>query len=128
MNVLPSSLGQLITLHPYLRFHLLGSPTVSWNNTFLNIPRRLVRALLYRLACESGPVTKGHLHLLFWSDMPESIAGGHRHYTDRSVWIDTFNSGVGDVLIGRAGPIPHLALFVRSGGEMSSKSFIVTKM
>lgn len=128
MNVLPSSLGQLITLHPYLRFHLLGPPLVAWTDTVLTISRRLMRALLYRLACESEPVARGYLHLLFRSEVAESIAGGHRHYTDRFVWIDTFDSGVGDVHIGRAGPIPHLALFVRIGGEMSSKSFIVTKI
>ncbi len=74
MNALPSSLQQLATLQPCLRFHLLGSPIVAWNDTVLAISRRSVRALLYRLACASKPVTRGHLHLLFWPDVPDLVA------------------------------------------------------
>jgi DNA-binding SARP family transcriptional activator len=57
-----------------LRFHLFGPPSVTWNDQPLAIPRRSVRALLYRLACDTEPVTRGKLQLLFWPDMPESVA------------------------------------------------------
>jgi DNA-binding SARP family transcriptional activator len=55
-------------------FYLLGTPGITWNGYPLVIPRRSVRALLYRLACEGKPVSRGHLHLLFWPDQPESTA------------------------------------------------------
>ncbi len=71
---MPSTNGQPVTLQPQLQLHLLGSPLVTWKNTSLDIPRRLVRALLYRLACAPRPVTRGNLQLLFWSDTPESVA------------------------------------------------------
>lgn len=45
-----------------------------WDDAALAIPRRSVRALLYRLACASQPVSRGHLHLLFWPDVPETLA------------------------------------------------------
>lgn len=40
----------------------------------VGIPRRSVRALLYRLACTTEAVTRGHLQLLFWPDVPDAIA------------------------------------------------------
>ena len=57
-----------------LRFCLLGPPIITWNDIPLVIPRRSVRALLYRLACDPEPVTRGNLHLLFWPDVPEAVA------------------------------------------------------
>ncbi|MFU8774101.1 MAG: BTAD domain-containing putative transcriptional regulator, partial [Anaerolineales bacterium] len=57
-----------------LRIHLLGPSTVLWNDQSLHIPRRMVRALLYRLAYSEQSVTRQHLHLLFWPDHPEEIA------------------------------------------------------
>lgn len=57
-----------------LRLYLLGSPLVVWHDRVLTISRRSVRALLYRLASDSGPISRGHLHLLFWSDAPEGVA------------------------------------------------------
>jgi DNA-binding SARP family transcriptional activator/Flp pilus assembly protein TadD len=59
---------------PALRIHLLGPPTVFWDDQILNIPRRLVRALMYRLAYSQQVITRPHLHLLFWPDYPEEIA------------------------------------------------------
>ncbi|MGW8227113.1 MAG: AAA family ATPase, partial [Anaerolineales bacterium] len=60
--------------HPVLRIHLLGPPAVYWNKNALTIPRRLVRALLYRLACDYTPVDRGHLQLLFWPEVPDWVA------------------------------------------------------
>lgn len=74
MQILPSSRGQQGASRPFLRLHLLGSPIVFWDDTILTISRRAVRALLYRLACDSGPLSRGHLHLLFWPDVPEEAA------------------------------------------------------
>jgi DNA-binding SARP family transcriptional activator/tetratricopeptide (TPR) repeat protein len=67
-------LGQSAPARPPLRCRLLGPPCVEWDSTALAIPRRSVRALLYRLACASQPVSRGHLHLLFWPDVPETLA------------------------------------------------------
>jgi DNA-binding SARP family transcriptional activator len=74
MNSSPILTEKVAPLHPRIHFCLLGSPTVTWNNQPLVIPRRSVRALLYRLACESEGVTRGQLQLLFWSDLPEAVS------------------------------------------------------
>lgn len=74
MDALPASLEGPTTLQQHLSIRLLGSPILTWNNTNLAIQRRLVRALLYRLACDCEPVARAHLQLLFWPDVPESIA------------------------------------------------------
>lgn len=74
MDSLLPSLGPPALTQPRLRCHLLGPPAVAWDDTPLAIPRRSVRALLYRLACASGPVSRGHLQLLFWPDVPEVVA------------------------------------------------------
>jgi len=55
-------------------FYLLGPPVITWNDQQLIIPRRSVRALVYLLACEGRPASRGHLHLLFWPDQSESAA------------------------------------------------------
>lgn len=52
-----------------LEIQLLGAPCVLWNNSLISIPRRQVRALLYRLAAEMEPISREHLCWLFW---PES--------------------------------------------------------
>lgn len=62
-----------------LRVFLLGAPSVEWEGAFLNIPRRRVRALLFRLALEMQPVGREHLATLFWADVPDSDA--HRDLT-----------------------------------------------
>ncbi|MCL7452016.1 MAG: AAA family ATPase [Anaerolineae bacterium] len=74
MSALPVPLGQPDTPQSSLRVYLLGPPAVAWQGAVLTIPRRSVRALLYRLACEPKPVSRGHLHLLFWPDVPEAKA------------------------------------------------------
>jgi DNA-binding SARP family transcriptional activator/predicted ATPase len=57
-----------------LHLHLLGPPTVQWQDKALGISRRSVRALLYYLAARATPVPRGQLCLLFWPDIPESSA------------------------------------------------------
>jgi DNA-binding SARP family transcriptional activator/tetratricopeptide (TPR) repeat protein len=74
MNAGLPALGQPVASGSCLRFRLLGPPIAAWNETVLAISRRLVRALLYRLASDPEPVTRGHLRLLFWPDVPESVA------------------------------------------------------
>lgn len=74
MNASPSSTGEQSTFQSYFRLNLLGFPTITWKNSILTIPRRSVRALLYRLACEMAPVKRDQLVLLFWPDVPNSVA------------------------------------------------------
>ena len=57
-----------------LSIYLLGLPIVQQARTYLEIPRREVRALLYRLATRLEPVSREQLCFLFWSNMPESSA------------------------------------------------------
>ena len=57
-----------------LRITLLGPPNISWGGQSLSIPRRQVRALLYRLATNLQSVTRDELCYLFWSDNPPSTA------------------------------------------------------
>lgn len=57
-----------------LQIYLLGPPIVKWNGNPLAIPRRQVRAILYRIAAETHPLPREHLCYLFWPDTPESTA------------------------------------------------------
>lgn len=57
-----------------LRVYLLGPPRVEVGNVRLQVPRRQVRALLYRLAAQSRLVPRERLCYLFWPDTPESRA------------------------------------------------------
>ena len=59
---------------PKLRIHLLGPPKVEWAGRALDIPRRQVRALLYRLAARLQPIPREHLCFLFWPDTPDSTS------------------------------------------------------
>ena len=54
--------------------YLFGSPVVQWAGQSLDIARRRVRALLYRLAAGERPVPREHLCYLFWPDIPEATA------------------------------------------------------
>jgi DNA-binding SARP family transcriptional activator len=54
-----------------LRIYLLGSPLVEWAGHPLDVARRQVRALLYRLAASEGPIPRDHLSYLFWPDLPD---------------------------------------------------------
>jgi len=57
-----------------LRIHLLGPPEVVWADRVLPLPRRQVRALLYRLAVRPQPVPREKLSYLLWPDTPEADA------------------------------------------------------
>ena len=60
-----------------LRTHLLGPPEVVWADRVLSLPRRQVRALLYRLAAGPKPVPREKLCYLLWPDTPEADARRH---------------------------------------------------
>ena len=47
---------------------------VTQHQTHLDIPRREVRALLYRLANRLEPISREQLCFLFWPNAPESTA------------------------------------------------------
>ncbi len=57
-----------------LRVCLLGPPDVTWDGEPVVIPRRQPRALLYRLASQLQPVSREHLHFLFWPDHSDRAA------------------------------------------------------
>ncbi len=59
---------------PVLRIELLGPPRLTWQGTPLSIPRRQVRALLYRLAVYPHPVSRDLLCALFWPDSHPTAA------------------------------------------------------
>ncbi len=59
---------------PELCILLLGSPRVEWHGEKIDIPRRAVRALLYRLAADEHPVSRDHLCLLFWREKDQATA------------------------------------------------------
>lgn len=62
-----------------LAVQMLGPPTIQWEGEYLNLPRRRVRALLFRLALDMRPVAREHLACLFWPDSSNSDA--HRDLT-----------------------------------------------
>ncbi len=57
-----------------LRIRLLGPPKVVWADRSLPLPRRQVRALLYRLAAGRQPVPREELCYLLWPDTPDTTA------------------------------------------------------
>lgn len=57
-----------------LNIRLLGLPVVAQTHTQLDILRREVRALLYRLANRLEPVSREQLCFLFWPNTPEASA------------------------------------------------------
>lgn len=57
-----------------LQVYLLGPPRVEWSGTVLSVPRRQVRALLYRLAAQPDPISREQLAFLFWPDTADSDA------------------------------------------------------
>jgi DNA-binding SARP family transcriptional activator len=54
--------------------YLLGPPRAECRGSALAVPRRQVRALLFRLAARLQPVSRNHLCFLLWPDVPESTA------------------------------------------------------
>jgi DNA-binding SARP family transcriptional activator len=57
-----------------LNITLLGPPQLSLLGTPLPLPRRQLRALLYRLAATLQPVSREQLCFLLWPDIPEAAA------------------------------------------------------
>jgi len=57
-----------------LQIQMLGTPAIIWQDRPLDIPRRTVRALFFRLACTNSPVSRQHLTLIFWPDSREKTA------------------------------------------------------
>lgn len=53
---------------------MLGPPSIKWADRCLLIPRRQVRAILYRLAAQFTPIPREHLCCLFWPDSSEGTA------------------------------------------------------
>jgi predicted ATPase/DNA-binding SARP family transcriptional activator len=60
-----------------LQITLLGPPQLMAEGHPLPLPRRQLRALLYRLAVELQPVSREQLCFLLWPDIPESAARRH---------------------------------------------------
>jgi predicted ATPase/DNA-binding SARP family transcriptional activator len=57
-----------------VRLKLFGSPQLAVEHQLVSLPRRQLRALLYRLAVSLQPVAREHLCFLLWSDAPEMTA------------------------------------------------------
>lgn len=57
-----------------LHIVLFGPPQLSWDDQSVALPRRQLRALLYRLAATLQPVSRDQLCFLFWPDSPEATA------------------------------------------------------
>ncbi len=57
-----------------LEIRLLGPPQVAWQDAPLHLPRRQVRALLYRLAVAPEPVARDVLCALFWPELRPDAA------------------------------------------------------
>lgn len=62
---------------PDLRILLLGSPAIFSNDQPLQIQRRLLRWLLFYLACQKEMVGRADLILTFWPDAAEEDARRH---------------------------------------------------
>jgi len=69
-----SPIDTLDTLPAELEIRLLGLPFVMQQVSYLEIPRREVRALLYRLANRLEPISREQLCFLFWPNAPETTA------------------------------------------------------
>lgn len=57
-----------------VRIALLGPPTIHQQQQPLTIARRQTRALLYYLAATTHTVSRDHLCLLLWPDLPDTAA------------------------------------------------------
>ncbi len=58
-----------------LKIHLLGPPTVEWQEAPWSIPRRQTRLLLFRLAVRGRPLAREHLLFLLWPEFSQAAAG-----------------------------------------------------
>ena len=97
----PGSGTPTVSAETGLHVYILGPPRVEWAGHALDISRRQVRALLYRLAAEPQPTSREHLCYLFWADTPESTA--RRNLTGLLAHLR------------RALPVPELLVAVREG-------------
>jgi DNA-binding SARP family transcriptional activator len=70
----PSVAANTTSAPETLQVYLLSPPRAEWSGTVLSVPRRQVRALLYRLAAQPEPVFREQLAFLFWPDTPDSQA------------------------------------------------------
>ncbi len=57
-----------------MEIYLFGSCQIVWQGQPFTLPRRQLRALLYRLAAQLEPVSRAHLAFLFWPDEPDAAA------------------------------------------------------
>ena len=69
MSAAPAAVRQRL-----LSIDLLGSPRIIWQEQPLVLPRRQLRALLYRLAAAAEPLAREQLCFLLWPDSPEAAA------------------------------------------------------
>src|SRR5687768_5218499 len=71
----PHARAQSATIQLYIT--LLGPPQLNLLGTPVPLPRRQLRALLYRLAVTLQPVSREHICFLLWPDIPETAARRH---------------------------------------------------
>lgn len=64
-----------------LTIRLLGPPSIAWQESAIEIPRRSVRALLYFLAAQAEPVAREELCHLFWGDEADATARSRLRHT-----------------------------------------------
>lgn len=57
-----------------VQLKLFGAPQLLIAGQAVSLPRRQMRALLYRLASALQPVARDHLCFLLWPDLPEATA------------------------------------------------------
>jgi DNA-binding SARP family transcriptional activator/tetratricopeptide (TPR) repeat protein len=57
-----------------LKIALLGPPVVTFEDQVQTIRRRQTRSVLYFLACQKEPVSRGYLISKFWPNLPEQEA------------------------------------------------------
>ncbi|MBN1249300.1 MAG: DUF2791 family P-loop domain-containing protein [Anaerolineae bacterium] len=74
MSIGPTTVTHTSTAPAGLRARLLGTPSLEVQGKVLDLPRRQVRALLFRLAAEGDLVPREQLAFLFWPDIPETKA------------------------------------------------------
>ena len=68
----PATLADNPVAPEVLQVYLVGPPRVEWLGAGVAVPRRQVRALVYRLAAQREPISRGLLAFLFWPDVSES--------------------------------------------------------
>lgn len=60
-----------------MHIYLFGSCRIVWQGRQWSLPRRQLRALLFRLSARLEPVSRTHLAFLFWPDQPDAVARRH---------------------------------------------------